>query len=470
MKQSGDSGRLSELRAAAQKIYMAGVEAADPAEAVRRALRMEGEELEISLSPGTAANSTENKVRRARWPAVRVIAFGKAAKAMARAAGEILPETLFHGDGVIVTNHENAAQDAEEAIPGFELIGAGHPLPDEGGLRGARRVMEIAEQAGEGELVLVLVSGGGSALLPAPAAPITLEEKIATTDLLLACGADIVQMNCVRKHLSELKGGGLVRYAAPADLHALILSDVIGDDLSAIASGPSVPDATSFAEAISILEEGSVWQSVPASVRTRLEQGRAGDLPETPKPGDAIFERATSSLIGSNGMSLSAAERRARDLGFETRIVSEALCGEAQEAASFFLSEALAAQSGAKAPLALLAGGETTVTLRGDGRGGRNQELALAFAMQAEARGLPGAWSFLSGGTDGRDGPTDAAGGLVDPASVARIQSAGGDAEALLANNDSYRALDLAGDLIKPGATGTNVADLQVLLLDPAAA
>ncbi len=466
MTQSGDDERRVELRTAAQKIFMNGVAAADPAAAVRRALRRDGDDLEIALAPSAG----DAEARRKAWSAVRVIAFGKAAKAMARAAGEVLPEALFNGDGVIVTNHENAAQDAESETPGFELIGAGHPLPDEGGLRGARRVMEIAEQAGEGELVLVLVSGGGSALLPAPAAPITLEEKIATTDLLLACGADIVQMNCVRKHLSDLKGGGLVRFAAPADLHALILSDVIGDDLSAIASGPTVPDATSFADAISILEQGQVWARVPASVRARLEQGRAGAIAETPKPGDEIFGRAASTLIGSNAMSLSAAQQAAQDLGFETRVVSDALCGEAQTAAEFFLSEALAAQPRAKRPLALLAGGETTVTLRGDGRGGRNQELALAFAMQAKARSFMGRWAFLSGGTDGRDGPTDAAGGLVDPGSLSRIVGAGGDAEALLVNNDSYQALDLADDLIKPGATGTNVADLQVLLLDPATA
>ncbi len=460
MSESGDGERYAGMRAAAQKIYMAGVAAADPAEAVRRALRWDGRRLEIALSPGDGAA----EVRRGEWSRIRVIAFGKAATAMARAAGELLPGDLFHGDGVIVTNHENAAQEAKDALPGFELIGAGHPLPDEGGLRGARRAMAIAGQAEEGELVLVLVSGGGSALMPAPAAPITLEEKIATTDLLLACGADIVQINCVRKHLSDFKGGGLTRMAAPADLHALILSDVIGDDLSAIASGPTVPDATTFAEAIAILEEGGVWDRVPASVKTRLEQGRAGDTAETPKPGDEIFARAGASLIGSNGMSLSAGERAARDLGYETRIVSDALCGEAQDAAGVFLREAQSARPDAGRPLALLAGGETTVTLRGDGRGGRNQEMALAFALQAQ--GLHGDWTFLSGGTDGRDGPTDAAGGLVDPGSLGRMSGAGGDAAALLANNDSYHALALAGDLIKPGATGTNVADLQVLLLN----
>ena len=466
MNQSGDGGRLAELRAAAQKIYMAGVAAADPALAVRRALRMNGAQLEIMLSPG----SSDTPVRRGDWSAVRVIAFGKAAKAMARAAGELLPKELFHGDGVIVTNHENATQDTDGEIPGFELIGAGHPLPDQGGMRGARKVMEIAGQAGEGELVLVLVSGGGSALLPAPAPPITLEEKVATTDLLLACGADIVQVNCVRKHLSALKGGGLVRYAAPADLHALVLSDVIGDDLSAIASGPTVPDTTSFTDAVSILEQGGVWERVPEAVKARLEQGREGQLAETPKPGDAIFAQSGSTLVGSNGMSLSATAQAARDLGFETRIVSDALCGEAQDAASFFLSEALSAKPGSAQPLALLAGGETTVTLRGNGRGGRNQELALAFAMQANERGLAGRWAFLSGGTDGRDGPTDAAGGLVDPATLARIDAADGDAEALLANNDSYQALAKAGDLLQPGATGTNVADLQVLLLEAGSA
>jgi hydroxypyruvate reductase len=462
MDQTGDKVRRAELRTAAQSVFLAGVEAADPARAVRRALRLEGEWLEILLAPG----GDETAFRRGNWRSVRPIAIGKAAIAMARAVGQLLPDNLFRDGGVIVTNHENLAELVGGEVPGFELIGAGHPLPDAGGVAGARRVAEIADSAGEGELVLVLVSGGGSALVPAPVPPITLAEKIATTDLLLACGADIVQINCVRKHLSTLKGGGLVRHAAPADLHALILSDVIGDDLSAIASGPTVPDETSFAQAIAILEDGGVWDRVPASVRTRLEQGRDGMIEETPKPGDKIFERAGSSLIGSNGMSLAAAEQAACRLGFETRIVSAALCGEAQDAAGLLLSAALAAETSGR-PLALLAGGETTVTLRGRGRGGRNQELALAFAMQAKDRGLDGHWVFLSGGTDGRDGPTDAAGGLVDPSSLARIQAAGGDAAALLANNDSYRAFELSGDLLKPGATGTNVADLQVLLLEP---
>ena len=461
MNEAGGGGQPDELRELAQDIFMAGVEAADPAAAVKRALKVEGHRFEILISPGVP----DSELRSDSWTAIRPIAIGKAAIAMGRAAAALLPERLFRGGGLIVTNHENAA--SGEEVPGFDVIGAGHPLPDESGLHAGQRVMEIARQAGEGELLLVLVSGGGSALLPAPAPPITLAEKIATTDLLLASGADIVQMNCVRKHLSALKGGGLARQAAPASLHALILSDVIGDDLSAIASGPTVPDATSFAEAIAILEQGGVWDRAPESVRRHLEAGRDGIIEETPKPGDAIFERTGATLIGSNGMSLAATEKRAQDLGFETRIVSRALCGEARAAAGRLLDEIPAASAAPGRPLALLAGGETTVTLRGDGRGGRNQELALAFALGAAERGLKGRWTFLSGGTDGRDGPTDAAGGLVDPGSVARITAAGGDPDALLANNDSYRALSLSEDLLQPGATGTNVADLQVLLFQP---
>ncbi len=460
MNETGNGERLAELRTHAQDIYLAGVKAADPAAAVRRALRIKGDQVSILMSPGDAVSD----IRSDGWKAVHPIAIGKAAKAMALAVAELLPEALFQGGGVIVTNHENAA--SGESIPGFDLIGAGHPLPDDEGLQGAQQVMEIAGRAKEGELVLVLVSGGGSALLPAPVPPITLAEKIATTDLLLGCGADIVQMNCVRKHISALKGGGLARVASPASLHALILSDVIGDDLSAIASGPTVPDATSFAEAIGILEDGGVWARVPESVKQRLTDGRDGRIEETPKPGDAIFQQTGASLIGSNGMSLSAAEAMAKQLGFETRIASDALCGEAQDAADFLLKEALSAKPQSDRPLALLAGGETTVTLRGDGRGGRNQELALAFAMKAADRGLHGIWSFLSGGTDGRDGPTDAAGGLVDPSSLQRLAAAGGNVSALLANNDSYQALQLSDGLLKPGATGTNVADLQVLLLE----
>jgi hydroxypyruvate reductase len=294
-----------------------------------------------------------------------------------------------------------------------------------------------------------------------------LADKVAATNLLLASGADIGEMNTVRKHLSRLKGGGLARLAARADLHALILSDVLGDDLSTIASGPTVPDPTTFADAKEAMERHGVWQKVPSTVREHIERGVSGQLEETPKPGDPVFERAGSTLIGSNAVSLQAMRKAAADAGFRVVIHDECLRGEAREAAEGFVRAGLAAASapGGSRPVAVLAGGETTVTLRGKGRGGRNQEMALAFALAAERLKLSGDWVFLSGGTDGRDGPTDAAGGVVDPRTLTRIRDAGADPAALLEDNDSYRALTAAGDLLRTGATGTNVADLQVLLI-----
>ena len=440
-------------RQLARKLFDAGVAAADPAAAVARHLRCEGDELVLITADGE---------RRGRWPRVQLIAFGKAALAMAEAALAAIPGERLAAPAIVVSNAENL-----RPLDGAKVHAAGHPVPDEGGLAAARAVAERVAGAAAGELVLVLVSGGGSALLPLPAEGLTLDDKIATTRELLACGADIGEMNCVRKHLSALKGGGLARLAAPADLHALILSDVLGDDLATIASGPTVPDPSHYADALEILQRRGAWQRLPPAVRAHLQAGAAGQRAETPKPGDALFDGVGHALVGSNAVSLSAMAAAAAEAGCEVEIYSHRLEGEAREVAEAlaeFAAQRLPAGRRGR-PLAVLAGGETTVTLRGDGLGGRNQEMALAFAAAAQRMGLADRWTFLSGGTDGRDGPVDAAGGLVDGGTLARIDAAGGDAAALLANNDSYRALGLAGDLLITGGTGTNVADLQLLLL-----
>ncbi|PPD33232.1 MAG: glycerate kinase [Methylomonas sp.] len=349
-----------------------------------------------------------------------------------------------------------------------DVIGAGHPLPDQSGFQAAQQCASILRNAKQGELVLVLISGGGSALIPYPVDAITLEEKITTTNLLLACGASINQINCVRKHLSKLKGGGMAKLAAPADLHALILSDVLGDDLSAIASGPTVPDPTIFSDAIEILSSRGVWEQAPANVRTYLQQGQQGLVAETPKPADDIFKQSGYTLIGSNTISVDATLQTAHNLGYQANLYSDQLCGEAKDEAEKWVSHAkeLILQ-GITQPIAFIAGGETTVTIKGDGKGGRNQEMALAFAIAADKHGLTGNWTFLSAGTDGRDGPTDAAGAIVDPNTLKRMTDAGVNPVAMLENNDSYLALKTSGDLLITGATGTNVADLQILLIHP---
>lgn len=446
---------VTPLRRQAEAIFQAGVAAADPERAVERALRLRDHRLAIVLDPA----SNVERVRCEPWSRIHVVALGKAACAMSRAVRRLIPNDMRAAGSIAVTNYENVCE-----VPDFEVIGAGHPLPDANGLKGARAIAARIKEARAEELVLVLISGGGSALLPHPPETVSLDDKIATTELLLGCGADIGQINTVRKHLSVLKGGGLARLAAPASVHALILSDVIGDDLSAIASGPTVPDPTTYAQAAEILKSKGVWEKVPASVRDHLQRGCAGELPETPKRNDPVFSKVANTLVGSNSISLDAVKAAAIHEGCSARIYSPALCGEARDEAQA-LAEAAAHTANTGGPLALLAGGETTVTLRGAGRGGRNQEMALAFAIATQKHELTNRWVFLSGGTDGRDGPTDAAGAIVDPWTIDRIRASGNDPNELLEANDSYRALNASGDLLRIGATGTNVADLQILLL-----
>ncbi len=426
------------LKSHALQIFQAGVQAADPYQVVKRCLHLD--------------NGNEK---------IHLIAFGKAACAMAQAAQELIPAARLAGTGIAVTNYENVM-----AVDNVEVIGAGHPLPNTDGFHAAQKIAERVKQAQSNDLVLVLISGGGSALLPYPVEGITLAEKIATTDLLLACGATINEINCVRKHLSRLKGGGLAKLAAPANVHALILSDVLGDDLSTIASGTTVPDNTTYAEAIAVLKNKGVWLAAPESVRHHLAQGEQGLIAETPKPNDSVFKHTSHILCGSNTLSLKAAQQTAEQLGYQTQLYSEQLCGIARDEAEQLALYASNITPVAK-PLVLLAGGETTVQLKGNGKGGRNQEFALAFAIAAQKYGLTGQWTLLSGGTDGRDGPTHAAGGIVNANSLQAMLNAGINPSAYLDNNDAYNALHAANDLLITGATGTNVADLQILLLHP---
>lgn len=439
-----------QLRRDALSIFTAGIAAADPYLAVKNCLAIDGDKLSLLLNDGSK--------REGHWQKIHLLAFGKAACAMAKAAQAVIPADLLSETSIVITNYENVTP-----ITGIPVIGAGHPLPDAAGFAAAQQLAHYAAAAKAGELVLVLVSGGGSALIPYPATGISLSEKIAVTQLLLASGATINEINCVRKHLSQLKGGGLAKFAAPADLHALILSDVLGDDVTAIASGCTVADDSRYQDAIGLLKTHGIWQQTPEAIRHHLEQGANGDLPETPKSADAIFQNNSHTLIGSNAISLAAMQQHSQQLRYTSEIYHHQLCGEARTVATEWVRFA----KSCKNPVALLAGGETTVSLKGTGKGGRNQEMALAFALAAEQENLSGDWAFLSGGTDGRDGPTDAAGGLVDQNSLHRMRTAGCEPLALLANNDSYPALQHAQDLIVIGATGTNVADLQILLIKP---
>jgi len=436
------------LRRQARLIFQAALQAADPARAVLGRLRLEGGVLQAG-SRRYPLKSIRN---------IYVLGAGKAAAAMAAPIERLLGRRLTAG--LLNVKYGHLAP-----LKRIELNECGHPLPDPSGVTGARRIAKLASQAGPDDLVICLISGGASALLPAPAPPLTLEEKQQTTRLLLACGASIHEFNTVRKHISALKGGQLARLVHPAELLCLLLSDVIGDHLEVIGSGPTAPDPSTFADALAVLDKYALRDRVPAAVRRRLEQGAAGEIPETPKPGDPLFRRTCNLVVGSNRLAVDAAAAMARKLGLRPLVLSTMIEGETREAARFhaaIVREILASGRPARPPLCLISGGETTVTLRGNGLGGRNQEFVLAAAI--ELAGLPGV-VVLSAGTDGTDGPTDAAGAIADGATLARAERLGLDPRRFLAENDSYRFFEPLGDLLKTGPTNTNVMDVRLLLV-----
>jgi hydroxypyruvate reductase len=421
------------LRRQAARIFRTALRAADPHHAVAHYL----------------ARRDYSRFRH-----VYVIGAGKAAAAMADAAESAL--------GPIVTGGLVNVKDGHIAkLRRVEWNECGHPLPDARGVAGAERIAAIARAAGEGDLVLCLVSGGASALLPSPAPPVTLAEKQKVTRLLLECGAEIREINAVRKHLSAIKGGQLARIAWPARVETLLVSDVIGDAIDVIGSGPTAPDPSTFLDAARVLDRHGIRNQVPAAVCARIEQGVAGAIDETPKPGDPLFARVRNTVIGDNRLALDAAARQARELGFRTLILSSEIAGETREIARMHAAIAREiARSGrpARPPACILTGGETTVTLRGAGKGGRNQEFALAAAL--DIAGLDNVVVF-SAGTDGTDGPTDAAGAIADGDTLRRNPNA----RRYLDTNDSYHYFESLGDLVITGPTNTNVADVRILLI-----
>ncbi len=436
------------LRKQALAIFRAAVEAADPATAVDRSFRVRGGSLTVG----------GRRYRLADFERIFVIGAGKASAAMAKAVERALGARIT--GGLI-----NVKYDHTEKLKRIELNECGHPKPDEAGLHGAMRIAAIAEQAGERDLVLCLISGGASALLPAPAPGITLEQKQEITRLLLDCGADIREINAVRKHISSIKGGQLSRLAYPATVIALLLSDVIGDDPDVIGSGPTAADASTFAGALGILRKYGIDRKAPESVLARLELGVAGAIPETPKPGDPALALTQNVVVGSNLLAVNAAAVKARALGLRTMILSTFIEGETRDVARMHAAIARQARifgQPVKGPACIITGGETTVTIRGTGKGGRNQEFALAAAI--DLAGLDGVL-ILSGGTDGTDGPTDAAGALADGETCERAAALGLSAREYLANNDSYHFFKPLGDLLITGPTNTNVGDVRLILI-----
>jgi hydroxypyruvate reductase len=375
---------------------------------------------------------------------------------MAAALYDILGERLTGGLAVTKYEHRDSSLDTGSV----EIVEAGHPLPDEAGVVGTQQIADLLARTSARDLVLAIISGGGSALMTLPAPGLSLADLQGTTDLLLRCGATIVELNAVRKHLSQVKGGGLARLAAPAPVASLVLSDVVGDPLDVIASGPLSPDTSTFGDAWTVLEHYELVDLVPTPVRQRLRTGLEGDLPDTPKPGDALFQHVHNVLVGSNRQAAEAAAAAAEEQGFNTIFLSTFVEGEAREVARVaagLAKELVASDRPVPRPACLVWGGETTVTIRGEGKGGRNQELALAAAMAMD--GLPGIL-LVALGTDGTDGPTDAAGAVVTGETVARARSLGLDPAAYLARNDAYHFFQALGDLILTGPTGTNVNDL----------
>lgn len=387
--------------------------------------------------------------------AVDVLAAGKAAAAMLESFTAHAPRPARRLVGVGPAGGDVPA--------GVEWYDAGHPVPTDGSVRGARRALELAAGTAPGDLFLVLLSGGGSAMMALPAEGVALADKQHTVRLLLESGADIHELNTVRKHVSAIKGG-LLAAAAPGATHTLAVSDVVGDDLSVIASGPTTPDNSTYAQALEVLAARGGRGAYPASVVARLTAGAAGMVAETPQAGDRRLARATAAVIGRQRGALDDAGRAARDLGYRVIVVPEPVTGEAREAAAAHVQRIVHAIAGIVGPVCVLSSGETTVTVRGRGRGGRNQEFACAAAADLPSIGRPVA--LASVGTDGIDGPTDAAGATVDHQTLARAAAAGLPAvAAYLRENDSYAFFNALGDLIRTGPTRTNVGDLQIALV-----
>jgi glycerate 2-kinase len=432
------------LRRDALAMFRAALAASDPAEAVLRHVRRRGDTLIVD----------RRRYRLDAFRRIRVVGAGKAGAAMAAAIERILGARIE--GGVVNVKSGHVAK-----LRRIKLNESAHPVPDEAGLRGTREIADIACGAGPGDLLICLISGGASALLVLPPDGVSLGDKQRVTELLLECGAEIHEMNTVRKHLSLIKGGRMARMAAPATVIALILSDVIGDDLEAIGSGPTAPDPTTFADAMAVIERYRLGGRIPLAVRGHLEAGLAGTIEETPKQVGGV----QNVIVGSNALAIDAAAAESKKRGYRTLVLATTVEGETRDVARMHAAiakEVALAGRPVRPPACILSGGETIVTLRGKGTGGRNQEFALAAAL--DIAGLKDV-VVLSCGTDGTDGPTDAAGAIAGGDTVARALRQGLDARKSLGENDSYHFFEPLNDLIKTGPTGTNVMDVHVMLV-----
>ncbi len=447
----------SRARRDLTRIYAAAVSAVAPAHLIARAL---GGELEgAERVPALLADASR----------IFLLAVGKAAFGMATELAARLGPKL-HDALAIVPSLPEAGGSGPQAVADasretIRIVAAAHPLPDASSQRAAEAALEIASHAGPGDVLLFALSGGASSLMAAPAAPVTLADKIAINAALLGSGASIRELNIVRRHLSTIKGGGLLRACGGARVLSLILSDVAHNDLAAIGSGPTAADPTTFADAIGVLKRRGLWGRAPETIRDRLERGAAGEIAETVKPGDPLLERADNFVIGDNRIAIDAAAGVAAAAGYTVDRWRE-LYGEADDVGRALGAHLAAVARIAGARVCVLAGGEPVVTIRGRGRGGRAQQAALAMALELERLGRERRIMALFAGTDGIDGPTDAAGAFVSPRTVERAREARLDPAAALARNDAYPLFAALGDLLVTGPTGTNVSDIFIGLVN----
>jgi glycerate 2-kinase len=388
-----------------------------------------------------------------------VIGFGKASCPMAKPLEDQLFDLI--NSGIVITKYKHCP--SPYMLKKIRIFEAGHPIPDENGLRATEAIINLLKGVDKNSLLICLISGGGSALFVSPYEGITLNEKQKVTELLLKAGANISELNTVRKHISKVKGGRLAEIAYPAKIISLILSDVIGDRLDVIASGPTAPDKMKYNEALKVLEKYGLIALTPTSVLETLHKGANGLIPETPKEGYKAFRNVENIIIGSNRKALEAAKTKAENLGFQAEILSSEISGEARDVGRWLAKKAIEAKGKGQRAKCLISGGETTVTVKGNGLGGRNMELALSFAMEIE--GIDGI-TLLSAGTDGTDGPTDAAGAIVDGETVKKVKAVGLNPEEYLKNNDSYNFFKKFDGLFVTGPTGTNVMDIQIMVVE----
>jgi glycerate 2-kinase len=439
---------LKQQRRDARAIFAAGLAAADPALLIQRCLQVDGQVLRAG----------ERLYDLTKYGDLYLVGAGKATAKMALAVEALLGERIAGGVVIVKSGHA-------VSLKKLEVVEAGHPIPDQAGINATETIIQLLRRTQESDLILCLVSGGASALLSCPVVGLGLQDKQQTTQALLNCGARIQEVNAIRKHISRVKGGRLAELAHPSTVVSLILSDVIDDSLDAIGSGPTVPDSSTFADCLSIVDRYRVGEMIPVAVKRFLKKGAAGEIVDTPKAGDPIFQKVQNLLIGNNESALVAAKEKAETLGYNTLILSSSVEGEARNVAIDHVVRArdiLSSSSPIPPPACIISGGETTVTIRGPGLGGRNQEFALAAAIEVD--GLEGV-VVLSGGTDGTDGPTDAAGGIVDGTTIQRAREKGLDARSYLDRNNSYPLLKTAGDLLITGPTLTNVMDLRLILI-----